>query len=412
MTYDTVLPGAMSRYAKAIDEAAGRFDPLPVPVGELWNPETCPEHMLPWLAVSLSVDLWRPEWPVWRKRKACRDALQNARLKGTLAGMERYLAQVDAEVVSVTTPPVKAFAGKSYTKEELDRFYGVMPQLRIYPNRNRNRDVFGRVFAGTGCGPGRFAFPSVATTGRRAFIFDPLDDSLTALTAIQLEERNETRGAVERTRVVKAGEPGDAMFAGGFANRAAGVVAKRSTVYTVDVNSDYIHSESRLRVSTIAPSFQPLDIRYERGSDIWRGRPGKAYAGLGAGRFASPSDAWLHGFAYVRLYDPARTPALRHGSRHFAGDRIGIPAHTAHVRIKINIPHRRGTAFAGHFAGRAFARPVDTSVRDAALEAVHVAKSAEQKILVTFQNWRVPTFGDAVRLGDGRRFSDLIPRSA
>lgn len=412
MTYQTLLPSASSPWEMAVEEAGATFSPLPVPNASLWNADTCPEHMLSWLAVNLSVDLWRADWPVWKKRLVCREAIRLARIKGTRAALERYLAQVDAEVVSVVTPPVKMFAGKSYTKDELDRFYAVMPQLRIYPYRNRNRNVFGKMFAGRGVGPGRFALVSVARTGRRTFLFDPLDNSSTELVTLQFEERSETQNAIEITRVVTPGRPGNSLFAGFHAGRHAGRIAKRSIVHTVEVETSYIHREGTRRLSTIEPSFEPIQVRQERGTDRWQGRGGKFFAGRSAGKFACPSDAWLHVFTLVRLHDPSRSPALRHGARAFAGDRVGIRAHTAHVRIRIDIPHRPRTMFAGRHAGRVYARPIDTSIRDAALQAVHVSKSAHEKILVSFQNWREPTFGDALPLDSNRRLGGLIPRKA
>jgi len=409
---DSLVPASSTPWEFAVEQAGQTFSALSVPNAALWNADTCPEHMLSWLAVSLSVDLWRPDWPVWKKRLVCREAVQLARIKGTRAALERYLTQADAELVSVITPPVKMFAGKSYTKVELDRFYSVMPQLRIYPHRLRNRNVFGKMFAGRGVGPGRFALVSVARTGRRTFLFDPLDGTSIELVTLQFDTRSEFQSAVEITRVVTPGKPGNALFAGFHAGIHAGVVAKRSVVHTVEVVTSYLHQEGTRRLSTIEPSFEPILVRQERGTDRWQGRGGKFFAGRTAGRFACPSDAWLHVYSLVRLHDPARSPALRHGARAFAGDRVGIRPHTAHVRVRISIPHRERTMFAGRHAGRVFARPVDTRIRDAALEAVQVSKSAHEKILVSFQNWREPTFGDALPLDGNRRFGDLIPRKA
>lgn len=412
MTHRSLLPQPSTAWELAVEGAGSTFSPLPVPNASLWNPDTCPEHMLGWLAYNLSVDLWDPSWPVWKKRKAVREAVELARIKGTRAALERYLAQVDAELVSVITPPVKMFAGKSYTKEELDQFYSVMPQLRVYPHRKRNRNVFGKMFAGRGCGPGRFALFSIARTGRRTFMFDPLDETLTELVTLQLEERSTEQNVIERTRVVIPGRPGNTLFAGFHAGRFAGRIEKRSIVYTFEVVTSYIHREGTRRLSTIEPAFEALSVRQERGTDRWQGRGGKLFAGRTAGRFACPSDAWLHVYTLVRLHDPSRTPALRHGARWFAGDRNGIRPHTAYIRVKIEIPYRNHTLFAGRFASRAYARPIDTRVRDAALQAVHVSMSAHEKILVSFQNWREPTFGDALPLDGTRRFGDLIPRKA
>lgn len=409
-----LLPQTSTPWEFAVEQAGQTFSPLPVPNASLWDPDTCPEHMLPWLAVNLSVDLWRAEWPVWKKRQVCREAIQLARIKGTQAALERYLAQVDAELTNVVTPPVKLFLGKSLKKEELDQFYSVMPQLRLYPYRNRNRHVFGKMYLGRGLGPaGRFLLPSVAFTGRRAYLFDPLDGTSRPLTTIQIEDKFEARAAVEQTRIVEAGRPGNAFFLSGstgFLGRNIGEIEKPSKVYTVEVDNGYLHRDSSVRYSTISPSLTPLSVRFERGTETWRGAPVKMFAGRSLGKYLIPSNAWQHAFAMVRLHDPSRTPVFHRGARWFLGDRMGVAAHTAHVRIKLDLHYRKRTFFIGRHLDRVYLRPVDTTKREAALEAVHVAKAAHDKILVSFQNYREPTFGDAMSLGAGHRFSTLIPR--
>lgn len=413
MTYQSLLPSASTGWERAVEEAGATFETLPVPIADLWNPDRCPEHMLPWLAANLSVDLWRAEWPLWRKRQVCREALMLSRIKGTQAALERYLAQVDAELVHLVTPPVKLFLGQSMTKEELDRFYAVMPQLRLYPYRNRNNHVFGKMFMGRGLGPGRFLLPSVAYTGRRAYLFDPLTGAETLLTTIQLESKTESRAAIESTRVVQPGDPGNAFFLGGargFLGRHLGVINKASIVYTVETRSDYLHNESTLRLSTVSPSLTSLDTRFERGTETWKGPGGKFFLGRGLDRYLVPSEAWRHAFAVIRLHDPIRTPIFHRGARWFLGGRLGVAAHTAHIRVRIKQQHRKHTFFLGSHLDHVFLRPIDTRRREAALEAVHVAKAAHEKILVSFQLFRPRKFGDRVRMGTKSHFSTLIPR--
>lgn len=413
MTYQSLLPAASTAWERAVEEAGATFENLPVPIADLWNPSKCPEHMLPWLATTLSVDLWRPGWPVWKKRQVIREAIELARIKGTRAALERYLAQVDAELVHIITPPAKMFLGRSMSKEELDQFYSVMPQLRVYPYRNRNNHVFGKMFLGRGLGPGRFLLPSVAYTGRRAYLYDPLTGKETALTTIQLEEKSETRATIERTRVVKPGDPGNAFFLGGsrgFLGRALGVINARSTAYTFETRNDYIHTESHLRLSTISPSLKPLDTRFERGTEKWQGSGGKFFLGRGLGKFLVPSEAWRHAFAVIRLHDPIRTPIFHRGARWFLGGRLGVAPHTAHIRVRIKQQHRKHTFFLGRHLDNVYLRPIDTTRRDAALEAISVAKAAHETILVSFQLKRELRFGDNVLAGARLPFSTLIPK--
>lgn len=62
-----------------------------MPLRELWNPDTCPEHLLPWLAWSFSVDRWDEAWPETVKRQVVRDAYFIHRQKGTIAAVRRVV---------------------------------------------------------------------------------------------------------------------------------------------------------------------------------------------------------------------------------------------------------------------------------------------------------------------------------
>ncbi|MBB4212764.1 phage tail P2-like protein [Rhodothalassium salexigens DSM 2132] len=54
-----LLPAASTDLERAADRALARLDRVPVPIGDLWRPETCPAEALPFLAWALSVDeLW------------------------------------------------------------------------------------------------------------------------------------------------------------------------------------------------------------------------------------------------------------------------------------------------------------------------------------------------------------------
>lgn len=64
-------------------------------VSELLNPEICPVHLLGWLAWSLSVDEWDPNWPEARKRAVCAASVEVHRRKGTVSAMRIALAAVD-----------------------------------------------------------------------------------------------------------------------------------------------------------------------------------------------------------------------------------------------------------------------------------------------------------------------------
>jgi phage tail P2-like protein len=91
----------LPRNASALEaglEAGTAAPALPVPMRDLWNPATCPEHLLPWLAWSLSVDNWDSNWPVAVRRAVCSNAIEVQRRKGTLGAVRRALAAFGASL--------------------------------------------------------------------------------------------------------------------------------------------------------------------------------------------------------------------------------------------------------------------------------------------------------------------------
>lgn len=75
---------------------------LELPIEQLWHPDTCPLHLLPWLAWALSVDFWDSGWSEDSKRASIREAVSIHRGKGTLQSVQRALKAAgygDATVV-------------------------------------------------------------------------------------------------------------------------------------------------------------------------------------------------------------------------------------------------------------------------------------------------------------------------
>ena len=55
---------------------------------KLWNPWTCPLHLLPQLAWALSVDEWSDNWDEATQRQVVANSVQIHRLKGTVGAVE------------------------------------------------------------------------------------------------------------------------------------------------------------------------------------------------------------------------------------------------------------------------------------------------------------------------------------
>jgi phage tail P2-like protein len=62
-----------------------------IPLRTLYNPDTCPVHLLPHLAWAWSVDRWDPAWPEPVKRAAIKASFYIHKHKGTIGALRRVV---------------------------------------------------------------------------------------------------------------------------------------------------------------------------------------------------------------------------------------------------------------------------------------------------------------------------------
>lgn len=86
-----LLPGNANELERLAAEALAQIERVPVPLRDLWNPDTCPVELLPYLAWAFSVDRWSPTWPESAKRAAIRAAYFIHSRKGTIGALRRVV---------------------------------------------------------------------------------------------------------------------------------------------------------------------------------------------------------------------------------------------------------------------------------------------------------------------------------
>lgn len=84
-----LLPYNATPQERALAETTARISDVPVVVREVWNPDTCPPNVLPWLAWAFSVDDWDNNWTEEEKRNVIKNSLYVHKHKGTLAAVRR-----------------------------------------------------------------------------------------------------------------------------------------------------------------------------------------------------------------------------------------------------------------------------------------------------------------------------------
>lgn len=102
MSDATLLPPNATQPERALEAAAGaRLSEMPVRVRDMWNPDTCPVELLPWLAWAFSVDGWSSGWTEEQKREVIRNAVFIHRHKGTLGAVKRALSSLGYELTVI-----------------------------------------------------------------------------------------------------------------------------------------------------------------------------------------------------------------------------------------------------------------------------------------------------------------------
>ena len=85
----SLLPLSSSQLERAIEAAMA--EKTEIPLRTLYNPDTCPAHLLPWLAWTWSVDRWDTRWTEAVKRSAIRSAFYVHAHKGTIGALRRVV---------------------------------------------------------------------------------------------------------------------------------------------------------------------------------------------------------------------------------------------------------------------------------------------------------------------------------
>ncbi|WP_227317435.1 phage tail protein I [Cedecea davisae] len=95
MPYNSLLPPNALQAEKALEETNNALIlAVPLNIREVKNPDTCPLHLLPWLAWEYGVDFWDPEWSEAQKRQTVKDAAYIHQHRGTAGAVRRSLSAV------------------------------------------------------------------------------------------------------------------------------------------------------------------------------------------------------------------------------------------------------------------------------------------------------------------------------
>lgn len=108
ITLRDLLPPNATSPERSLSLATSRLGTISTPIRSLWNADTCPENLLPWLAWAASVDEWDANWTTATKRNVIKNSAEIHRKKGTVAAIKSLLQSFGIALILIewwqTTP--------------------------------------------------------------------------------------------------------------------------------------------------------------------------------------------------------------------------------------------------------------------------------------------------------------------
>jgi len=416
-----LLPGAAAPFEIALLEALLASMPIDAAAAStVWDPWTCPAHLLPQLAYALSVDLWYDDWPELKKRSVIAASPELHDLKTSIEGYRRYLAIVDCRLVDYVAPPKGFVAGETQTDEERRAWLRGLPELRLYTGVE-----FGAFDGGLYADLG-FADldPALDDRGRqlaarKARLFDPQTGTFTQIGPVDFDrlEAGETTVAVERIALPGPFDP-LALYADlAFADAACAVpeYPAAAPVFTWRTDTTGAVAAGAL-LDALPNGLKAVDAAPER-------VPLRRLLDLGFYADVSCADRAFAGeetaaLGYYDVYKLARVgqksgTALFEAGGYADIDYVGWPTHTLHLLVDAGGPADLAALYADvGFADRACAIDDDLTRFDQALRAAYVASGpGSDHVTLSAETTRFLTLSDGIPLDGSFRFGQRVPRA-
>ena len=331
MARETLLPINRSPFEEAADLTGARIGELPIGLRELKRPYDIPQGHLPWLSWGLSVDLWKRDWPVEKKRVVTARSLPLHMIKGTQTAIEQALRIMDLEPLRFIVPPATTYMMTALTPEERARFLNRFAQLRIHPFVARGIGWEGAAFLGHNRGLGEIVGGPVNPVNlegtkytRTATLWDKGEETTLTVRTVTPEKVGDF-GAQQFDEVVLGAKPTAAIHLDAPPKAAHYLIddfSVRRRVVRVSRDVDYAYRLGRERYTTYYPDGDLIDVRPQYVADTHPSQKAALYPDaqgariIGAhlppvNRLAAP----LRAMAYPRSGSRDRRPSAVHASR-------------------------------------------------------------------------------------------------
>ena len=129
----TLLPPNARSVERDLEQVMARLQGLSLPASVLWNPDLCPENLLPYLAWAMSIEIWDETWTAEQKRATIKSSVAIHRVKGTRGAVERALValgfRIDLSEWFETGDPVHTFRLDAYGSDVFEAGFSIDASL-------------------------------------------------------------------------------------------------------------------------------------------------------------------------------------------------------------------------------------------------------------------------------------------
>ncbi|MCL7930440.1 phage tail protein I [Halomonas llamarensis] len=374
-TVQSIHPPNATRQARRVEQVTAPEAKIsPEVLRTLYDPERIPSDLLPWLA-------WGENVPVWPDGDAARrDIIRRSHrlhgIIGTAAGLRAGARLTDAKVTRLITPPATTFLG-SWSDDARREWLNAMPQLRIYPRRQRataQSPMLGSTWSNSE--PPLVSDAMFRATARTT-VWQP-DGTETELTTREWQHGTAQGNAtLEMARHDRA--PG--LHLGQWLGGHTAKYTAAHRLYRID-QQHYRYGTATLLIKTAAPTLAPLstdvEIFSERAARPKAQLVGQPTGGLHLCRLDSETRYYRRSY----LHDPEVKGRTTASPAHLGVTRLGMPPF--HVEARVRMPARQSGS--AHINGYIGAGP--PSQRNATahitptLNAVEWMRAEADKILI------------------------------
>ena len=372
-------------------------------VMEVWDPFLIAAKNLPFLAWAYSVDIWEDGWSEETQRNWTSVQLLFKSLRGTEAGIRMALDYAGRDFTpgangytlqQIVVPPGGFFAAPNLPAADFNEWIRLMPQIRIYVGIDKgtggdeffidNKSGFVNLGAvGFDDGWERYGRKAILRQAGRE------DIQLRVSERIKVTEPYE---AADFETITVPGTSNYGFFVNDFVNddRFIGWEDKHTVMYTLRYDRVFDATHTDLFLTMLKPSQDPIDVTYERNSDIgdWEGG---LYIGDGfvSTDFIVRENADIMLADYIYLLDKDVAAPMTRGVSFIGVDRIDIHKYQMELMIDLRTSEPLPLWFVNDSAiDAAHTANEDYAHIDRAIRAVRAAKAQRDRALVAFDPLR------------------------